>query len=163
VLLAGVIMFPKELLLFQRPLGFDGPLRLVLSVPCGLIGLWTLYRVVSALLDGKQSIEHPAQTLGCVVLGSLPLTLEFAATLSYEGEYGTRWPEFIAMICLPTLRLQSAESEACDEEVHERSYLRGHGGRVLPKHMDGHRSGLERFEDEADRSSVHQIFDLPQR
>jgi hypothetical protein len=101
VLLAGVIMFPKELLLFQRPLGFDGPLRLVLSVPCGLIGLWTLYRVVSALLDGKQSIEHPARTLGCVVLGSLPLTLEFAATLSYEGEYGTRWPEFIAMICLP--------------------------------------------------------------
>lgn len=73
LLLAGVIMFSKELLLlFQRPLGLEGPLRLVLSVPCGLIGLWALYRVVSALLDGKQSIEHPARTLGCVVLGSLP-------------------------------------------------------------------------------------------
>lgn len=97
-------MFPKELLLlFQRPLGFEGPLRLVLSVPCGLIGLWALYRVSSALLDGKQSIEHPARTLSCVILGSLPLTIEFATTLSYEGEYGTRWPEFIAMICLPLL------------------------------------------------------------
>lgn len=106
VLLVGVIMFPKELLLLlflQRPLDFEGPLRLVLSVLCGLIGLWALYRVVSALLNGKQSIEHPARTMGCVVLGSLPLTLEFAATLSYEGEYGHRWPEFIAMICLPLL------------------------------------------------------------
>jgi hypothetical protein len=59
--LAGVIMFPKELLLlFQRPLDFEGPLRLVLSVSVGLIGLWTLYPVVSALLSGKPSIEHPA-------------------------------------------------------------------------------------------------------
>lgn len=102
VLLAGVFMFPKELLLLlQRPLSLEGPLRLVLSVPCGLIGLWTLYRVVSALLEGKPSIEHPARTLGGVALGSLPLALQFSATVSYEGEYGTRWPEFIAMICLP--------------------------------------------------------------
>ena len=102
VLLAGVIMFPKDLLLlFQRAPGFEGSLRLVLSVPCGLIGLWTLYRVVSALLDGKQSIEHPGRTLACVVLGSVPLTWELVATLSYQGDYGVRWPEFIAMICLP--------------------------------------------------------------
>lgn len=102
VLLVGVIMFPNELLLlFQRPLDFQGPLRLVLSVVCGLIGLWTLYRVVSALLDGKQGIKHPAWTLSCLVLGSLPLTFEFATTLNYDGEYGHRWPEFIAMICLP--------------------------------------------------------------
>lgn len=94
VLLAGVIMFPKELLLlFQRPLGFEGPLRLVLSVPCGLIGLWALYRVVSALLDNKQGIEQPARTLGCVVLGLLPLILEFAARtprVPLSARIGTR-------------------------------------------------------------------------
>ena len=104
LLLVGVVMFPGELMrLFQRPPEWNGSFGFVVSVMCGLIGLWTLYRVVSALLDGKQTIERPERALCGVALGALPLIIQLVSTLSFEGEGRTRWGEFIALVCLPLL------------------------------------------------------------
>jgi hypothetical protein len=103
LLLMGMIIFlPKQMiLLFQGPLDWNGSFGFVVSVACGLIGLWTLYRVASALLNGKPSIEHPSRALRGVLLGALPLTIEMVSTLNDAGEYGIRWTEFVVLMCMP--------------------------------------------------------------
>ncbi|WP_153067349.1 hypothetical protein [Steroidobacter cummioxidans] len=97
MLAVATIILPAELM---RP-SQESPAPLILVVSCGLFGLWSLLRVISALFDGNEMIENPRAVLTGVVFGAAPLLYQAILALSSTGE--TRWGIFTTTVGLPLL------------------------------------------------------------
>ena len=65
ILIMGAAMLPMQVVwLFQESLHWEGSALVLISVPCGIVGLCTLLFVVSLLFAGSEKIENPISVLG---------------------------------------------------------------------------------------------------
>lgn len=101
MLLLGTIMLPMQVsFLAQNSLYWEGGMFLIIAVACGVVGLYSLVSVVSALFAGREKIEKPVPVLGGVVIGVAPLAVQLVLGLS---ESGTSWGMWFAMVVMPLL------------------------------------------------------------
>lgn len=101
MLLLGLTMLPMQVaFLAQDSLYWEGSVLVLVAVACGLVGLASLFSVVSALFAGRERIERPVPVLGGVVIGAAPLVPQFVLGL-VGGE--TLWGWWFALVVMPLI------------------------------------------------------------
>lgn len=75
MLVMGAMLPMQVMFLVSDSLHWEGPALVLISVPCGIVGLCSLPFVVSLLFAGSERIERPIPVLGAVFAGAVPLLL----------------------------------------------------------------------------------------
>jgi hypothetical protein len=102
LLLVGAAMLPPQVVWsFREPLDWEGAAWMLFSVPCGIVGLCTLFIVIARLSGGSDRFEQPVAVLAGVLGGAAPLLLQLGIALIADG-HGD-WTTLTFTVVLPLL------------------------------------------------------------